>query len=89
MWSCQRRGIQERQSQAVRIPKEFQLDADEVEIRRRGSALVLPKAKSWAPLVDSLTKFTDDFMADGRQQPEVQKRDRSVTLKLLESESGT
>jgi antitoxin VapB len=66
-------------SQAVRIPKEFQLVSDEVEIRRCGDSLVLkPKTNSWAPLLDSLTKFADDFMADGRRQPDVQKRDRSL-----------
>lgn len=65
-------------SQAVRIPKEFHLEGTEVEIRRRGRALVLrPKRQSWAPLVGSLTKFTDDFMAEGRRQPPAQDRDRA------------
>ena len=64
-------------SQAVRIPKEFQLEGDEVEIHRRGDSLVLrPKAHSWEPLIDSLTKFTDDFLAGGRRQSPPQKRDR-------------
>lgn len=65
-------------SQAVRIPKEFQLESEEVEIRRRGDALILrPKSISWEPLIASLSKFTDDFLADGRRQPPVQKRDRT------------
>jgi antitoxin VapB len=65
-------------SQAVRIPKEFQLEGDEVEIRRKGDLLILrPKAQSWGTLIDSLTKFTDDFLADGRRQPPLQKRDRA------------
>ena len=65
-------------SQAVRIPREFQLTSDEVEIRRRGDALILrPKSRSWASLVDSLAKFTDDFLAEGRRQPPVQKRGRA------------
>ena len=65
-------------SQAVRIPKEFQLEGDEVEIRRKGDLLILrPKSHSWETLVDSLTKFTDDFLADGRRQPALQKRDRA------------
>lgn len=64
-------------SQAVRIPKEFQLDEDEVEILKRGNTLVLrPKKKSWAALIESLQKFTDDFMEKGRNQPAIQKRDR-------------
>ena len=66
-------------SQAVRIPKEFHLDDDEVEIRRKGNALVLePRKRTWAPLFESLDKFTDDFMADGRRQLPVQKRRRTL-----------
>lgn len=67
-------------SQAVRIPKEFQLEGDEVEIQRRGNVLVLrPKKKSWAALIESLEKFTGDFMAKGRRQPPVQHRDRAFS----------
>lgn len=62
-------------SQAVRIPKEFHLDAEEVEIRRKGNLIILrPLRPSWQGLIDSLDKFTDDFMADGRRQPPLQKR---------------
>lgn len=65
-------------SQAVRIPKEFHLEGEEVEIRRKGKSLILrPKKQSWAALIDSLEKFTDDFMADGRRQPPVQDRNRA------------
>jgi antitoxin VapB len=65
-------------SQAVRIPKEFHLEDDEVEIRRKGDSLILrPKKRSWATLFESLDKFTDDFMAEGRNQPPVQKRRRT------------
>jgi antitoxin VapB len=64
-------------SQAVRIPREFQLEGDKVEIQKRGDALVLrPKKKSWAALITSLNQFTDDFMKAGRKQSAVQKRDR-------------
>ena len=65
-------------SQAVRIPKEFQLEDDEVEIRRKGDALILrPKKRSWTALFESLEKFTKDFMAEARNQPPVQKRRRT------------
>ena len=64
-------------SQAVRIPKDFQLEGNEVEIQKKGDNLVLrPKRKSWARLIASLDKFTDDFMDTGRNQPPVQKRNR-------------
>src|SRR3972149_4096199 len=40
-------------SQAVRIPREFQLKSDEVEIRRRGDVLILrPKSHPWVSLVE-------------------------------------
>ena len=40
-------------SQAVRLPKSFRFDADEVRIRRHGNAVILePIADSWAWLDD-------------------------------------
>ena len=64
-------------SQAVRIPREFQLDGDEVEIQQRGNTLVIrPKKLTWAPFMDSLKKFTADFMEGRRRQPDVQKQKR-------------
>jgi antitoxin VapB len=62
-------------SQAVRIPKAFHLDADEVEIRKQGASLILrPRKPSWTPLVESLKKFTPDFMEQGRRQPPIEDR---------------
>lgn len=67
-------------SQAVRIPREFQLQGREVEIQRRGNTLVIsPKKQTWQLLTDSLAMFTDDFMEEGRQQPPLQLRKRSFT----------
>ncbi len=64
-------------SQAVRIPKEFQMEGKEVEIQKKGNSLILrPKKKSWTSLVESLEKFTEDFMANGRRQPRLQKRNK-------------
>jgi antitoxin VapB len=67
-------------SQAVRLPKEFRLDVDQVEISREGDALVLrpvaAPAEKWAKLKAALARgFSDDFMADGREQPEDQDRE--------------
>jgi antitoxin VapB len=64
-------------SQAVRIPKEFQLAGKEVEIERQGDVLLLrPRKRSWDALAKSLTKFTQDYMKSGRLQPRLQKRER-------------
>ena len=67
-------------SQAVRIPKEFHLEGEEVEIRKQGGSLILrPTKKSWAALIESLKKFTDDFMEDGRNQPPAQRRGQTFS----------
>jgi antitoxin VapB len=67
-------------SQAVRIPKEFKLEGDEVEIQKWGDALLLrPKRKSWSALIESLGRFTDDFMKEGRRQPPLARRDRAFS----------
>jgi antitoxin VapB len=63
-------------SQAVRIPREFRLDAKELEIERKGDTLVLrPKRRSWKSLLESLTMFSSDFMEQGRMQPAEQRRE--------------
>jgi antitoxin VapB len=62
-------------SQAVRLPKEFRFASDEVFIKRLGSAVVLlPKTESWDTLIESLEKFSPDFMNE-REQPPVQRRE--------------
>ncbi|HZT01506.1 MAG TPA: type II toxin-antitoxin system VapB family antitoxin [Steroidobacteraceae bacterium] len=63
-------------SQAVRLPKEFRFAGDEVLIKRVGSAVVLlPKAKSWDSLVQSLDKFPADFMSSREQPRDSERRD--------------
>ena len=64
------------ESQAVRLPKEFRFSGDEVFIKRVGSAIVLlPKAKSWDTLIESLVKFPADFMSDREQPRDVDRRE--------------
>ena len=67
--------FQNGQSQAVRLPKEFRFEGDEVLIQRVGNAVVLlPKNRNWEALLESLDKFPDDFMQE-RQQPSQQNRE--------------
>ncbi|MAM74680.1 antitoxin [uncultured Tistrella sp.] len=66
-------------SQAVRLPKDFRFDVDEVEITREGDAVVLrPKIdadRRRAALRAAIERgVSDDFMADGRRQPDGQDR---------------
>jgi antitoxin VapB len=63
------------QSQAVRLPKEFRFDDDQVFIKKTGNVVMLiPATGSWESLFNSLEKFSDDFMAK-RKQPKLQKRE--------------
>jgi antitoxin VapB len=49
-------------SQAVRLPKEFRFEGDQVYIRRLGDAVVLlPYRAPWRALFASLPEFSDDF----------------------------
>jgi len=62
-------------SQAVRIPKELQLDVDEVEIfSRDGDLVIRPKRKNLLDALDILASLPDDFMKDGREDLPVQER---------------
>ena len=67
--------FQNGQSQAVRLPKEFRFDGDEVFIKKAGNVVVLiPTTHSWDSLFASLDKFTPDFMTE-RNQPQQQARE--------------
>lgn len=67
--------FQNGQSQAVRLPKEFRFEGDEVIIKRLGNMVVLiPANHSWDVLFQSLNKFSDDFMTT-REQPDQQLRE--------------
>jgi len=70
--------FQNGRSQAVRLPKDFRFDGNEVFVHKVGNAVVLlPVQHSWDTLFESLNKFSEDFMQDGRQQPVAQERDFS------------
>ena len=61
-------------SQAVRLPKEFRFSGDDVYIKKyQGIVMLLPKESPWTSLVDSLDRFSSDFMNE-RDQPNQQER---------------
>ena len=62
-------------SQAVRLPKQFKFQGNEVYIKRIGrNVILIPKDDPWESLISSLDNFSDDFMAD-REQPVLDKRE--------------
>ncbi|GAB1433010.1 AbrB/MazE/SpoVT family DNA-binding domain-containing protein [Spirochaetota bacterium] len=63
-------------SQAIRLPKEYQVNEKEMYIKKVGSTLILfSKNNPWEAFERSLSEFSDDFMKDGRNQPPVQERE--------------
>lgn len=63
-------------SQAVRLPKDFRFNTDEVDVNRIGEIVILvPKESRWAGLLQSLDMCTDDFMEDGRGELKAEDRE--------------
>jgi antitoxin VapB len=63
-------------SQAIRLPKEYQVNEKEMFIQKVGSTIILyPKKNPWQAFERSLTEFSEDFMQKGREQPQEQIRE--------------
>ena len=63
-------------SQAVRLPKEFQFDETELEIFRRGDEVVLrKKPRNLVHAYELLTSLSEDFMEGGREDVLPQPRE--------------
>ncbi len=65
-------------SQAIRLPKKFRFEGEEVYVQRLGAIVMLiPKDASWQTFLDGLNNFSDDFLSQGR---ETTKQTRSTSL---------
>lgn len=79
------RVFQSGNSQAVRLPKEFRLDVDRVEITQEGDALILrphvDRGEPWASLKAALARgVSEEFMDGGREQPSPRDRPELDTV---------
>lgn len=62
-------------NQAVRLPRDLEIDADEVLIRREGDSIILtPKPRSWDDYFAAGRRLSDDF-PDAIDDPPPQARD--------------
>jgi antitoxin VapB len=62
-------------SQAVRLPKEYRFEGEEVRIRREGNAVVLePIPKDWKWLDDLADSMKGEFLSEGIEEPAPQER---------------
>lgn len=65
-------------SQAVRLPKDLRFSGNEVYIRKfEDLVIIFPKGTSWKPLLNSLDKFTSDFMSERQQDRHQHREDMS------------
>lgn len=68
-------------SQAVRLPKDFRFDGDEVYVRREGNSVVLsPKAAKddpWKDLFEAFAMYDPRFPIE-RHQPKEQQVRKSI-----------
>ena len=63
------------QSQAVRLPKEYRFEGEEVFLKKIGNAvLIFPIGEEWEMFKEGLAGFSDDFMEGGRDQGITQER---------------
>jgi antitoxin VapB len=64
-------------SQAVRLPKDFRFDGDEVCVKRIGSAVLLfAKGTAWDLMSATLGAADDDFLRVRAQPSKPEKRKR-------------
>ena len=63
-------------SQAVRLPKEYRFDSDEVSVNKIGNIVLLsPKLDKWESVLQAVDMFSEDYLADGRADRKVQERE--------------
>lgn len=56
-------------SQAVRLPKEFRFEGEEVRINKIGDIVILvPIKNKWDNFMKAIDMFSDDFLEDGRAE---------------------
>ena len=56
-------------SQAVRLPKKYRFDTDEVVVQQLGNAVILvPKESAWQMFLYGLNSFTGDIFDEERNQ---------------------
>ena len=62
-------------SQAIRLPKEFRVNADEVYLQRTPEGFLVMERDPWEIFEEGVRELSDDFFARGRRRTVRQKRD--------------
>ncbi len=63
-------------SQAVRLPKEFRFESEEVFVRKAGDSVILSEAyPGWDAFFDEPTAFDEDFLSERGDVPAQERVD--------------
>lgn len=61
-------------SQAIRLPKEFRVDVDEVRLKRTPEGFLVITKDPWDVFFEGVNELSTDFMSTGRVQPPLESR---------------
>jgi antitoxin VapB len=61
-------------SQAIRLPKEFRVEADEVRLKRTAEGFLVITRDPWEVFLEGVEQLSDRFMSR-RVQPPLESRD--------------
>jgi antitoxin VapB len=62
-------------SQAIRLPKEFRIDADTVYLKRTSEGFLVITKEPWEIFFEGVEQLSDSFLGSERVQPELESRD--------------
>jgi antitoxin VapB len=62
-------------SQAIRLPKEFRVDADIVHLKRTQEGFLVITKEPWEIFFEGVEQLSDTFLRWERVQPELESRD--------------
>ncbi|HET6883445.1 MAG TPA: hypothetical protein VFI31_25060 [Pirellulales bacterium] len=61
-------------SQAIRLPKEFRVDANEVYLKKTPEGFLVMTRDPWELFFEGVRELSDDFFSGSRSQPVQQQR---------------
>jgi antitoxin VapB len=62
-------------SQAIRLPKEFRVEADSVTLKRTSDGFLVITREPWDIFFEGVEQLSENFRGGERVQPELESRD--------------
>jgi antitoxin VapB len=66
-------------SHAIRLPKEFRVDADTVHLKRTAEGFFVITKDPWEIFFEGVVQLSDKFLAWDRVQPEIESRGTAIS----------